>query len=112
MRLSSWCLSSGLWRLQNSGNNGTFDVCCYGRLKKALSNEGFLRSMRQLLSLTMIRIGYQRSFQTGFYQGQRDSRQFRSITEAVAVLAETAEDVRVNVVPLSARLIRWHAREP
>src|SRR5208337_1491739 len=54
------------------------------------SRDALRRSIRQLLSLTMIRILRLRPFQTGFYLGQRDSQQFGSFADGNKVLRQSA----------------------
>src|ERR1035437_1202270 len=97
-------------KLSSSSSKRVFGIrISYGRLRKTPSSEAFLRSMRQLLSLTMIRISHQRSFQTGFHQRQGNSQQFSGLAERNKVLGQRSvtKPLEAKSALTSSTFARW-----
>ncbi len=73
-----------------SSNSASGIGTSYGKSRKASSNAAFLRSIRQLLSLTVRRIGVLRTVQACLHFRKGCCRQFRTLRERDQVLCECA----------------------
>ncbi len=78
-------MSALFWELVNfksSSSNRVFGMrISSGNFRKASSSDAFLRSMRQLLSLTIMLIRLVRTFQTGLDLGHRELQKLSRLAQ-------------------------------